>query len=177
VTTVLVSSGQKDFTKVIAGIGGANCGALFYAGFPIEAGLLLNQMRAAGLTTAFIGSDTLASRQFTEIVGDSVTGAGVLLPSDPAREPTPAAKAAFGDEGPSGTFLAAYAAAEAWRAAAETARSTGSALVASALQGGRFKTVIGPLSFDANGDATLPSYDLVWWKDGALALAQLGPRP
>jgi branched-chain amino acid transport system substrate-binding protein len=170
VATVLVSSGQKDFTKVIASIGGANCGALFYAGFPIEAGLLLNQMRAAGLTTTFIGSDTLASRQFTEIVGDRIPGAAVLLPADPAREPTPAVKAAFGDEHPSGTFLAAYAAAEAWRQAAEAAHSTGSPLVASALQGGHFKTVIGPLSFDANGDADLPSYDLIWWKDGDLAL-------
>jgi branched-chain amino acid transport system substrate-binding protein len=170
VTVVEISSGQKDFTKVIAKIGGTGLGALFFAGQPIEAGLLLNQMRAAGVMATFIGCDTLASPQFSEIVGDTVSGAGVLLPADAAREPLPSAREAFGPALPPGTFLEAYAAVQAWQAAAESVRSTAAAQVAPALQGGKFETVIGPLSFDANGDAATASYDLVWWKDGVLAL-------
>jgi hypothetical protein len=36
------------------------------------------------------------------------------------------------------------------------------------LQSGSFDTLIGMVSFDANGDSTIASYDVVWWKDGAL---------
>ena len=49
-----------------------------------------------------------------------------------------------------------------------SARSTASPAVALALQSGNFDTLIGMVSFDANGDAAIASYEVVWWKDGTL---------
>ena len=170
VVTATIAGAQKDFASIITELAAAHTEAVLFAGFPIEGGLLLRQMRAAGLATLFIGSDALATDEFAATAGNTVGGAGVLLPSQPGQRATAADEVAatFPGETPTSAFLAAYAAVEAWHAAADAARSTVPAAVAPALQSGSFDTVIGTVSFDANGDAAIESYDIVWWKDGAL---------
>ena len=168
VLTETIASGQKDYAKLIARLSAAQTQALFFAGFPIEGGLLLRQMRAAHLATVFIGSDALATAQFSETAGEGAEGAGVLLPHDAARTLSKEAlREAFPREAPTGSFVAAYASVEAWRAAAQQAQSLKSEAVSAALQQGSFATILGPVSFEANGDADVPSYDAVWWEDGA----------
>jgi branched-chain amino acid transport system substrate-binding protein len=167
VLVAAIEGGRKDYAGLVAKLAAARTEALFFTGFPIEGSLLLRQMRAAGLKTVFIGGDALATPQFVETAGADATGVGALLPHDAARALSDEVVGEkFGSHRPRDALVSAYAAVEAWRAAALRAGSLSAAAVAGALQQGTFETVLGPLSFDAKGDADVPSYDIVWWKDG-----------
>src|SRR5262249_17873636 len=130
------SGAQKDFKGVIAQLAAAHVEAVLFAGFPIEGGLLLRQMRSAGLNAAFVGSDALATDEFAATAGDLAGEAGVLLSSGPGdrRLASDRVTAVLPGESPTAAFLAAYAAIEAWRTAADAARSTKPADVAPKLQ-------------------------------------------
>ena len=168
VLSAAIRGGQKDYSKLIAQLQAANTEALFFAGFPLEAGLLLRQMRAAGLSTAFIGSDTLAPAQFADTAGSAATGARILLSHDPARGPAGTALKVKRDEmPPTGSFLTTLAAIEAWRAAVRKAGSIAPDAVSAALQEGKFETVLGHISFTENGDSNVPAYDVVTWNMNA----------
>ncbi len=168
VLTTSIEGGQKDYTSLIAKLKAAGTTAVFFSGFPIEGGLLLKQMRAAHLDTVFVGSDALANAQLAETAGADTAGARALLPHDPASDVSEAARRdRFALQKPAGTLAAAYAAVEAWRAAAAKAQSLAAPAVAEALQQGTVETVLGRISFDENGDARVPSYDIVEWREGA----------
>jgi branched-chain amino acid transport system substrate-binding protein len=168
VPTGTIASGQKEYGPLVGKLAGAHVEAVYFAGYPIEAGLLLRQMRAAGLQAAFFGSDTIAGEQFAQAAGEGAEGAGTLLPYDPVRSLSPEAlRTAFPKAEPTAPFVLAYAAMEAWRGAVQQAQSTAGDGVAKALQGSGFNTVLGRLTFDPKGDAELPAYDIVWWRDGA----------
>jgi branched-chain amino acid transport system substrate-binding protein len=125
-------------------------------------------MRDAGLQSAFIGSDALATPQFAEAAGSSADGAVAFVPHDAARMlGESAAHARFAPHPASEPFLSAFAAVEAWADAARRAQTLAAPAVAETLQRASLDTVLGPLSFDAEGDANIPDYDLVWWQDGA----------
>ena len=47
VLTATIAGGQKDYGALVAKLAAAHTEAVFFAGFPIEGGLLLRQMRAA----------------------------------------------------------------------------------------------------------------------------------
>jgi branched-chain amino acid transport system substrate-binding protein len=63
--------------------------------------------------------------------------------------------------------LQAYAAVEAWSQAVGDQRTNDNAKVASALSSKEFETVIGRVRFNERGDATIPSYALHVWRNGA----------
>jgi branched-chain amino acid transport system substrate-binding protein len=168
VTDVISSSvrgGQKDYAKLVDKLAKAKTKAVFFAAFPMEGALLLRQMRDAGLDTAFLGGDALATSSFAETAGPAAEGAFVLLPHDAARKDAESAARVL-DGSPSGTLLSTYAAIEAWQAAATQAGSTATADVSARLNTGRFETVLGSLAFDEKGDARIPSYDVVVWRNG-----------
>ncbi len=173
VPTLHIEGGEKDYTKLIAKLQTAGTAAVFFAGFPIEGGLLLKQMRAAHLNAVFLGSDALANGQLAETAGTDTLGTRALLPHDLASDVAQTTQRdRFALQRPAAPLAAAYAAVEAWAAAAAKAQSLDAAPLAAALQGGTFDTVLGPIAFDDNGDAHVPSYDIVEWKDGAWR-----PRP
>jgi branched-chain amino acid transport system substrate-binding protein len=168
VPTGTIASGQKEYGPLIAKLGAAHIEVVYFTGYPIEAGLLLRQMRGSGLQATFIGSDTIAGEQFAQAAGEAAEGAGTFLPHDPARTlSAEALRTAFPRSEPTAAFLLAYSAMEAWRGAVQQAQSTAGDSVAKALQGSGFNTVLGRLTFDPKGDAELPAYDVVWWNDGA----------
>ena len=103
VLTAHIEGGEKDYTKLIAKLQAAGTAAVFFAGFPIEGGLLLRQMRAANLNAVFLGSDALANGQLAETAGadrDRRARAAASRPcvrrigDDPARPLRPAATVA-----------------------------------------------------------------------------------
>lgn len=169
VLTATVKGGQKDYAALVAKLKKAQTEALFFAGFPMEGALLLRQMRASGLNTDFLGADVLATASFADTAGPGAEGAVALLPHDgDSTRADDTALARLKSEGPtSGALLSAYAAIEAWHAAVRQAGSSDGAPVSESLQNGRFDTVLGPLSFDEKGDASVRSYDVVVWKDDA----------
>ncbi len=175
VLNAAVWGGQKDYTKLIAKLKTANTEALFFAGFPIEAGLFLRQMRAAGLSTAFIGSETLATAQFTDTAGPAASGARILMSHDPARRPAAPRLMDARDRRPAtGPFLLTSAAIEAWLGAAQQAGSSAPDAVSAALNEGTFETVLGPVSFADNGDANRPAFDVVTWTMDAWRVVDRG---
>jgi branched-chain amino acid transport system substrate-binding protein len=166
IVSASVRGGQKDYAKLVDQLAKAKTKAVFFAAFPMEGALLLRQMRDAGLDTVFIGGDAMATSSFAETAGAAADGALALLPHDEARENADRAARVL-DGALSGTLLSTYAAIEAWMAAATQAGSTDTADVSDQLSRGRFETVLGPLSFDEKGDARIPSYDIVVWRNGA----------
>lgn len=168
VLSAAVWGGQKDYSKLVAKLQAANTHALFFAGFPLEAGLLLRQLRSAGLSTVFVGTETLASAQFADTAGSAASGARILLSHDPARKLAASGINPQGVERPAtGPFLNTFAAFETWRAAVRQAGSIGSNAVSAALKRGTFETVLGYVSFAESGDVKLPAYDIVTWKNDA----------
>jgi branched-chain amino acid transport system substrate-binding protein len=168
VPTGTIASGQKEYGPLVGKLAAAHVEAVYFAGYPIEAGLLLRQLRAAGVQATFFGSDTIAGEQFAQAAGEAAERAGTLLPYDPLRSLSPETlRAAFPNAEPTAAFILAYAAMEAWRGAVQQAQSIAGDAVGKALQGSGFNTVLGRLTFDAKGDAELPAYDMVWWGDGA----------
>ena len=168
VLSATIAGAQKEYGPLIAKMTTAKTEAVYFAGYPIEAGLLLRQMRAAGLKAVFLGDDAIAGEQFAQTALEKAEGAGTLLPYDPARSLAPETRRnAFPEVEPTGAFILAYAAMEAWRQAASDARSTAGDAVGRALQTRGFNTVLGRLTFDDKGNAELPGYDIVWWSDGA----------
>lgn len=167
IMTATIAGAQKDFTSLVGKLAGANTEAVLFAGFPLEGSLLLRQMRARGLKTLFLGGDALAAPQFPEAAAEDTYGAGVLLPADPSRTLAEATRTGFPGRNPTGPFLSAYAAMEIWREGVRAVRSLDGSTVAGALQQRSFDSVLGRITFDENGNADLPSYDIVWWKDGA----------
>lgn len=162
-------AGEKDYAGHVSRLMEARAEAVFFAGFPMEAGILLRQMRAAGLKAAFLGADAIATSEFHDAAGDVADGTRAFVPYDPAADPGGRALAlrlaAAGT--PADALVATtYAALEVWARAVELAGGTTAGdAVAAALQKGPWGTILGALSFDAKGDASIPSYAVVEWSE------------
>ena len=157
-----IVGGDKEYTRLIAKIKGAR--AVFYAGFPLEAGFIIEALRNAGSDTKFIGSDTVATSEFTQSFGASAKGVMALLPHVPKSiEITGPA--------PSGDATLAYAAVETTASAMKHATtSVPNKKLLEALASGWHQTVAGLIGFNEAGDANVPAYDVVEW-DGAAWVA------
>jgi len=98
-------------------------------------------------------------------------GEGTLMTFSPDPRKNPAAAEVvkrFKDKGiePEGYVLYTYAAIQAWKQAAEKAKSTESAEVVKALNDTEFDTVIGKFKFNEKGDPNLPPYAVYRWSNG-----------
>ncbi len=80
VLSAAIAGAQKEYGPVIAKMAAAKTEAVYFAGYPIEAGLLLRQMRAAGLRATFLGSDAIAGEQFAQTAGEAAEGAAHCSP-------------------------------------------------------------------------------------------------
>ena len=162
-------AGEKDYTALVARLKAEAIDAVYVGGYPGEAGLILRQMRNAGMRTVLVSGDALATEDFWSLTGAAGEGAYMTLPPDPrktsAAAPVVEALRRSGVE-PEGYVLPAYAAVQTWAQAVAKAGSVNADKVIQALNGTEFETVIGKFRFDAKGDATLPGYVVYVWKDG-----------
>lgn len=81
-----VQKGQTDFSAVVADIRASGADAVFFGGYYAEAGLLLKQMRDAGLTNdqvAFVSDDGAKDDGLITAAGDSAAGAYLTCPCLP----------------------------------------------------------------------------------------------
>lgn len=162
-------AGEKDYTRLVAEIAASHAGVVLFAGFPIEAGIVLRQMRAAGLTAAFIGSDATATAEFVEAAGEAgretrfVVRAEADVAAASAASGTEASASEIAGTGTPAASDAALArrteaAIALWAAAAARAGSRSGTAVATALQAGDASAAVG---FESNGDARLPSFRII----------------
>lgn len=91
-----VLPGQTDFSALVASLRSADPDTIFYGGYYDEAGILVRQMRAAGITARFVAGDGVKDEGFLSRAGSAAAEGTVI--SCPCRPPETA-----GDE-----FLAQY---------------------------------------------------------------------
>jgi branched-chain amino acid transport system substrate-binding protein len=142
---------------------------LFLGGYHTEAGLIVRQMRDQGMTTILMGGDALITQEYWSITGPAGEGTLMTFSPDPRKNPAAAEVVKrFKDEGiePEGYVLYTYAALQAWKQAAEKAKSPESADVVKALNDTEFDTVVGKFKFNEKGDPNLPPYAVYRWSNG-----------
>lgn len=144
---------------------------LYLVGGGLDSGIFMRQARQMGATFAVIGGDTLVSDVFVRSAGEAANGVPFTFPPDTKQLATaaPAIEAvkAFGYE-PEGYTLLAYAATEVWIEGVKRAQSFDTDKVAAAIRQAPIPTILGNVSFDAQGDIVTPYAPFAWyvWKDG-----------
>ncbi|HYC02249.1 MAG TPA: branched-chain amino acid ABC transporter substrate-binding protein [Azospirillaceae bacterium] len=162
--------GERDFTALVTRLKAAGVDAVFFGGFFTEAGLLVRQMREAGLQAQFVSADSLANDAFWQIAGKTGEGAMMTFEADVrsnpgAQEVIRKLKAKTGEE-PGAFVLYAYAAVQVWAQAAIKAGTTEPSKVRDAMRQGSYPTIVGNISYDAKGDRRENNYVLYRWSEG-----------
>lgn len=164
-----ITAGEKDYSALVSKLKQANADVLYLGGYHTEGGLIVRQMRDQGMKTVLVSGDALVTNEYWAITGDAGEGTLMTFSPDPRKNPdaAPLVKV-FRDKGiePEGYVLYTYAAIQAWAQAAAAAGSADPGKVIPALNSGKFKTVLGELSFNDKGDVTLPGYVFYEWSKG-----------
>lgn len=150
-----IIAGDKDYAKLIAKI--KDAGAVFFAGFPMEAGFILQQLRAAGSTAPFLAAESVATEEFTSTFGGIAKDVYVLRATEVT---TPSERAMLAVN-----IFSAIARRHAFGPAKDAAGQR--ALVNASLANYRDPAFGLQDGFDTAGNARLNSYDLLRW-DGTL---------
>jgi branched-chain amino acid transport system substrate-binding protein len=164
-----ITAGEKDYTALVSKLKAASIDVLYFGGYHTEAGLIVRQMRDQGMKTLLMSGDALVTKEFWQITGPAGEGTLMTFPPDPARLPANAAIVKrFRDKGiePEGYVLYTYAAIQVYAQAVQAAGSTESPKVIEALNKGKFKTVLGEVSFDKKGDPQTEGYIVYVWSKG-----------
>ena len=164
-----ITAGEKDYSALVSKLKQANIDVVYFGGYHTEAGLIIRQMRDQGMQTILMGGDALITQEFWSITGDAGEGTLMTFSPDPRKNPAAADLVKrFKDKGiePEGYVLYTYAALQAWKQAAEKAKSIESADVVKAMNDTEFDTVIGKFKFNEKGDPNLPPYAVYRWSNG-----------
>ncbi len=137
--SVAIVAGEKDYTRQALAL--RDAGAILFVGFPLEAGLLLRALRASGSGALFIGSDSIATVEFTDTFAAEAKGVMAMTPTRQAADL--AAESAVG--------LVAAAITRAGTAS-DRAKAVQDALDATSAP-----------AFDKSGNARVPSFELLEW--------------
>jgi len=129
----------------------------------------VRQAREKGLKAEWISGDALNTQDFATIAGSASDG--VRFSDAPSATELPSAReavAALRKSGyePEGYTLSAYAAVQAFAAAATATDSTDGKTMAAWLRKSTVPTVIGDLSWDARGDVTQQRFAWYVWHGG-----------
>jgi branched-chain amino acid transport system substrate-binding protein len=145
-------SGKAAYPDILAKLKALNTEAVLFAGYPNEAAIIVEGVRREGLGLAFLGSDSLATPEFAQRIGED-RGTRVLVRLEPGN---------ISNEGVDGPMAKrAEAALDVWAQAVRAAGTFEPTAVAATLRGGDFETrSIGRVSFDARGDSREPSYGI-----------------
>src|SRR6478752_495697 len=163
------TAGEKDYSALVSKLKQAGVDVVYFGGYHTEAGLIIRQMRDQGLQTILMGGDALITQEFWSITGDAGEGTLMTFSPDPRKNPAAAEVVQrFKDKGiePEGYVLYTYAALQAWKQAAEKAKSVERDDIVKALNDTEFDTVIGKFKFNEKGDPNLPPYAVYRWSKG-----------
>lgn len=173
--TGTVVGGDKDFPLLTAKIKSA--AGIFYAGYPLEAGMLYAQLREAGSTATFLMSDSSATGEFTDTFGQRAEGVLVMRPRFGLSRNSDDASVVMSVE----TQIAradhalAAAAVTAYAAAANAADAVDPPAVARELSAQAYATANGTVAFDTSGNAQRPSFDVYRWTASSWKWADIAP--
>lgn len=166
-----IATDEKNASALISKLKATGVNIVYWGGLPTEAARILRQMRDRGVGAMMMAGSSIASDAFAATGGTAVIGTAMTFPPDPRLRPQAAHvvkefKARKRD--PETYTLYAYAAVQIIKQAAEQAKSLDPEKIAKVMHaGGGFKTVLGTLAFDAEGDITRPDYSIFIWRKGA----------
>ncbi|SOC50638.1 amino acid/amide ABC transporter substrate-binding protein, HAAT family [Blastococcus aggregatus] len=86
VGTDTIQTGQTDFSATVTAIRSSGADSVFFGGYYAEAGLLVQQMRAAGVEATFVVADGVKDPGFIEAAGDAAEGTIITCPCLPPEE-------------------------------------------------------------------------------------------
>lgn len=182
VTEVLyegINTGEKDFSALISKIKESGADIVYWGGLHTEGGLILRQMRDAGVQATLMGADGIATDEFAAIAGPAAEGTLMTFAPDPQKRPEAKAvldKFAKRNFKPEAYTLYSYAAVQIYKQAIEKAGSLDPKKVAEVMHSGEpFQTVIGDISYDKKGDITRLDYVMYTWQkmpDGKITYVQ-----
>jgi len=176
-----ITAGEKDYSALVSKLKQANIDLVYFGGYHTEAGLIIRQMRDQGMNTILMGGDALITQEFWSITGPAGEGTLMTFSPDPRKNPAAAEVVKrFKDKGiePEGYVLYTYAAIQAWKQAADKAKSVDSAEVVKALNDTEFDTVVGKFKFNEKGDPNLPPYAVYRWSNGTYEeIGDEAPKP
>lgn len=162
--------GSRDLGGLVARLKTSGAQIAVWGGGGGDAATLAREIREANARVTLLGGMAMASDDFAG-AGAAADGTLMVFTRDPRREPAAAdllkRLQAKGIE-PDGTMFYAYAAVQVVAQAAATARSLDPAALAATMHSGMsFKTVLGALAFDADGDPKTPDFTVYVWHRGA----------
>ena len=167
-----LTRGEKDFSALVTKIKATKADTVFFGGVHSEAGPLVRQMRQQGLKAHFVSGDGIVSDEMVVTAGGEkfVKGVYMTFASDP-RERSAGKKivAEYRKMGfePEGYTLYTYAAVQAVAAAMQAtlgkSKRPNGMKMARWLKSNKINTVMGPRSWDKNGDLTIIDYVVYKW--------------
>lgn len=167
-----ITSGDKDFSSLIAKLQKAKVDFVYYGGYHPELGLILRQSAEKGFKAQFMGPEGVGNNDINAIAGEAAEGLLVTLPPSFDKNPDNAALVkAFQDkeQDPSGAFvLTSYSAVQVMADAMAKTGGTNTDAIQKAMREMTFNTPTGEIAFDAKGDLT--QFDFVvyqWHSDGS----------
>jgi branched-chain amino acid transport system substrate-binding protein len=161
VTQIQVAVEQSDYSKEVPQVAQAKPDAIFYAGYEVECPYLRYALTKAGVTVPFLASDGCFLSATIDESNETAEGMYVS-----AFGPSP--KAVAGDKwikayqdveyrNPDTYSLNGYAAMEVLLNGAAKANSLDGKAVANAIRSLDFDSLLGHVSYDANGDLKTPT--------------------
>lgn len=172
-----LTAGEKDFGALVTRLKAEGVEVIYFGGYHPEAGLLVRQMKDAGMTAQLIAGDGLSNSEYVTISGDAGEGTIFTNAADALKnEDSKAAVDALTAKNiPAEAFtLNAYAAVEVLAAGIAKAGTTDDAeAVATALKDGtEIPTAIGKLTYGETGDLTSQSFAVYKWEAGKTVSAE-----
>ncbi|CAM5381967.1 high-affinity branched-chain amino acid ABC transporter substrate-binding protein [Eoetvoesiella caeni] len=170
-----INAGDSDYSAIITRIKSSQADFVYFGGYHPEMGLLLRQGAEQGLKVQFMGPEGVGNPDINAIAGAAAEGMLITLPADLSSDPANAAiTKAFRDKqrDPGGAFqLPAYAAVQ---VLADSIRAVGAddpIAVAAWMHAHSFKTPLGEIAWDEQGDLRHFRFDVFrWHQDGTKTL-------
>jgi branched-chain amino acid transport system substrate-binding protein len=162
---ITIKPGQTDLEAVAAAITDKPYSHVYLATAATDAARLVEALRNAGFKGVLLAADTVITEGFGVKIGAAADGLRATFPADPTANPNAkAAISAMQASGKSadGAALSAYAAVQAFAAAARASSVNDGKAMARWLHGNGVATVLGSISFDAKGDLTVQPF--VWYQ-------------
>ncbi|WP_072391870.1 branched-chain amino acid ABC transporter substrate-binding protein [Hyphomicrobium sp. CS1GBMeth3] len=146
-------AGKPDYEDAARALRESGAEAIFFAGYPDEAVILMWGLARLGSVAPLLGSDSLVTGSFAETAGTAKARVEVLVPT----AVTGRTILDLGDGERAG--IEARGAFEAWMEGARMTGSIAANAVSVALRGEPIATrALGNIRFDANGDLETPSF-------------------
>lgn len=161
--------GERSYSGLVDRIEAAGIDVIYVGGYAADTGLMVRQARDRGYQAQVVSGDSLTIEEFWLITGPGGEGTRGTFGPDPRKNPEAAEVVErFRQRGfePSGYTLHTYAAIQVWAEATNRAGSLDIDAVVESLRSGKFKTVLGTITFDDKGDVSAPSYVWYVWKNG-----------